>query len=209
MIDEDESDENDLPQSSDRSRSESSGNNEINWAEQQFKLDFGDDDESVWGSAENLIEPNGLNIDEFEFNDAVSTATSNTRLHNDRTSSKSSPMNFVKRPPLFKRKADTLSVNSNDTTPVLQKRRLAKKSSGKSEADEAWESQSARDHEAIIAKLQIEEQRIALEREQGERRYKLEEERLELDRLKAQQQADQMNQILSLLITRIPIPKQN
>jgi len=60
-----------------------------------------------------------------------------------------------------------------------------------------------------MAKLQLEERRIALEREQGERKYKLEEERLELDRQRTQQQADQMNQILSLLITRIPVPKQD
>ena len=198
-IDNDESessDEDGLPQSSDRSRdaSTASSKNEVNWAEEQFKIDFGDDDD-VLGSIENFLGPEDSNIDEFAYDDTASkaTGTSNTRLHDVTSSSKSGSMNFVKQPPLFKRNTDV-----NATTPIPKKRqRLAKKSTVKSDIDEAWESQSARDHEAYMAKLQVEEQRIALEREQGERRHRLEEERLELDRQRTQQQADQMNQILS------------
>ena len=221
-IDRDESDDNGLPQSSNRSRgsSTSGSKNEVNWAERQFKIDFGDDDDNdIFGSIENFVEPKDLNVDEFEYDDTASTATSNTKFHDTASTVTSNTrlndgtprsMNFVKRPPSFKRNTDVLGLNVNATTPIPKKRQqLSKKSTIKLEIDEAWESQSARDHEAYMAKLQLEERRIALEREQGERKYKLEEERLELDRQRTQQQADQMNQILSLLITRIPVPKQD
>ena len=164
-IDSDESDENGLPQSSDRSRgsSTSGSQNEVNWAERQFKIDFGDDDDDdIFGSIENVVEPKELNVGEFEYDDTASTVTSNTRLRDDTPRS----MNFVKRPPSFKRNTDVLGLNENTTTPIPKKRqRLSKKSTTtKSDIDEAWESQSARDHEAYMAKLQLEEQRIALER---------------------------------------------
>ena len=69
--------------------------------------------------------------------------------------------------------------------------------------DEAWEVQAIRDHNILLAKMKLEEDRLTLEekrlvlnKEQAKQCKKLEEEHLALDRLR-------MDKIIDL-ITRLP-----
>ena len=135
--------------------------------------------------------------DELEGNSPPSTpfAPSRVGYDSDASTASASASVHVKRP-----------IEKTGGERGSKKARLSRQTKQVVAVGEAWDDQSLRDHDLMLAKIKVEEQRLALE----EKRLAVEKEhtteRLAIERSRMEKQDERMEQIISILVSHLPKP---
>jgi hypothetical protein len=95
-----------------------------------------------------------------------------------------------------------------------KKLRLSRRTKSMAAVDEAFEAHAEREHTIMLAKIKLEDnrlafekERLALEKEKAKQRDKIDDERLAIERARMEKQDERMDQILGLLMSHLPKPQ--